>query len=67
VVLVRGHSKKIDRAEVLRMVQASYELADDKDEMAENLLYLSATDRRRRDESRVGLPLGGVAAVLSKF
>jgi hypothetical protein len=38
--LLSGKSKKIDRAEVLNMVQASYELAGDKDQMAENLLML---------------------------
>jgi hypothetical protein len=30
----------VERAEVLRMVQASYEEAEDKDQMAENLLML---------------------------
>ena len=38
--LLSGKSKMIERAEVLRMVQASYEKADDKDQMAENLLML---------------------------
>jgi hypothetical protein len=38
--LLEGRSKKIDRAGVLRMVQALWEEAEDKDEMAENILYL---------------------------
>ena len=38
--LLRGKSRMVERAEVLRMVQASYEEAEDKDQMAENLLML---------------------------
>jgi hypothetical protein len=38
--LLRGKSRLVERAEVLRMVQASYEEAEDKDEMAECLLML---------------------------
>lgn len=38
--LLRGKSRMIERAEVLRMVQASWEEAEDKDQMPECLLLL---------------------------
>jgi hypothetical protein len=38
--LLRGKPRMVERAEVLRIVQASYEEAEDKDQMAENLLML---------------------------
>ena len=44
--LLRGRSRMIEREEVFRMIQAAYEEAADKDEMAENLLYLLGYGKR---------------------
>ena len=44
--LYSGQSKRIDRQEVMRMIQASYEQSETKDEFAFNLLYLLGLARK---------------------